>query len=123
MDKNSNILIKTIIFILAVAVACLVFFGLGNEDKTDMEIVAFCFIMFAALVTYITALISGIKKFKKIEGSDVTACGVLYLITSAITNWGFFSYFENMKTLVIVNVIEIIVFMIIFCMVMLRKKH
>ena len=121
-NKSSNILIKTIIFILAIAIACLVYFGLGKENKTDMELVAFGFLMFAALVTYITILIPSIKQFKKLEGSDVIACGVLYLIASAITNCVLFNNFEDMKSLVIVNVIEIIIFMIIFCMVMLRKK-
>ena len=121
--KNSNILIKTIVFILAIAIACLVFFGLGKENKSDMEIVSFGFIMFGAVVTYITVIISSIRIFKKIEGSDVISCGVLYLIATIITNCAFFSYFEDMKSLIIVNAIEIIVFLIIFCLVMLRKKQ
>ena len=120
--KNSNILIKTFIFILAIAVACLIFFGLGSENKSEMELVSFGFIMFGALVAYITVVISSIKLFKKIEGSDVVACGVLYLITTTITNFAFFSYFEDMKTLIIVNVIEIMIFLIIFSSIMLKKN-
>ena len=37
--KNSNLLIKTIIFILVVALTCLIFFGLGDSNKTDMELI------------------------------------------------------------------------------------
>ncbi len=121
-NKSSGALIKTIIFILAIAIACLIFFGLGNEDKSDMEIVAFGFIMFSALMAYVTILVSGIKNFKTINGSDLTACGVLYLIASIVTNWIFFTSMEDMKTLVIINIIEIIAFLIVFCSVMLRKK-
>ena len=122
-NKNSNILIKTIIFILAIAVACLIYFGLGKENKTDMELVAFGFIMFGALVAYITILIPSLKQFKKLEGSDVIAGGVLYLLATIITNSLLYDKFQDMKSLVIVNIIEIIVFMIIICSVMLRKKR
>ena len=122
-NKSSGALIKTIIFILTIAIACLIFFGLGKENKTDMEIVAFGFVMFAALITYITVLVSGIKSFKKLNGADIISCGVLYLITTVVTNFVFFSSIQDMKSLVIINVIEIIAFLIIFCMVMLRKNN
>jgi hypothetical protein len=122
-NKSSGSLIKTIIFILTIAIACLIFFGLGKENKSDMELVAFGFLMFSALVTYIMVLIPGFKQFKKLEGSDLIACGVLYLLTTIVTNCFFFDSFNDMKTLVIINVIEIIVFIIIFCGVLLRKKR
>ncbi len=121
--KSSNLLVKTIIFILAVVLSCLIFFGLGNDNKTDMELFAFGFLMFAELVLYITILIPGIKNLKKLNGADIISCGVLYTITSFITNCGFFSSFDSIKNLVIVNAIEIVIFMIIFCMVLLKKKE
>lgn len=60
-NKNSNIIVKTIIFILVACLTCLIFFGLNEDTKTEMELIAFGFLMFAELVTYISALIPGIK--------------------------------------------------------------
>lgn len=121
-SKNSNLLVKTIIFILFVALTCLIFFGLGNEDKTEMQLVAFGFILFAELVTYITVLIPGIKNLKKLVSSDITAWGSLYLITSLITNCACFSKISDIKTLVVINSIEIIIFLILICVILLKKK-
>ena len=120
--NNSNILVKTIIFILVAGLSCLLFFGLGNESKTDMELIAFGFLMFSELVTYLGILIPSIKKFKKLEESDTVAFGILYFLTSIITNCIFFNSIDTIKSLIIINTTEIIVFMIILCMLFLKKK-
>ena len=120
--KNSNLLIKTIIFILIVALTCLIFFGLGNSNKTDMELISFGFISFAELVVYLTIVIPSFINLKKLESSDFTAIGVLYFISSIILNIVFLNSFNEAKTLVIYNVIEIIIFLIIFSTLSLRRK-
>lgn len=122
-NNNSNILIKTIIFILAVALSSVLFFGLGDTSKTEMELIAFGFLMFAELVTYITILIPSIKRMKKVTESDLSSVGILYLITSIITNCISFSSIDTIKLLIIINVVEIIVFMMVFCMILLRKNN
>ena len=123
MEKNnSNILIKTIIFIALIAISCLVFFGLGKENKVDTEIVSFGFIMFSALAAYLSIIIPSIMNLKKLSTSDISACGVLYLLSSIVANCIFIHNLTKMKTLVIINIIIFIVFLIIFCSIMLRKK-
>ena len=121
-SNNSNRLIKTIIFILVVGLSCLIFFGLNDKTKTDMELIAFGFLMFAELVTYITTLIPGIKQFKKVEESDIVSCGILYLITSIVINCICFSSIESIRYLVVINIIVIMVYLILFCLILLRKK-
>ena len=123
MEKNnSNILIKTIIFISLIAISCLIFFGLGKENKVDTEIVSFGFIMFSALVAYLSIIIPSIMNLKKLSTSDISACGILYLLSSIVANCIFIHNLTIMKTLVIINIIIFIIFLIIFCSVMLRKK-
>lgn len=122
MGNNSNILVKTIIFILVVALSCLIFFGLDNEDKTDMQLVAFGFIMFAELLVYITLLIGNLKSFKKLDSSDVISWGALYFLTNIITNCAFFSSMGSIRTIIVINSIEFIIFLIILCVIMLKKK-
>jgi len=120
--KNSNILVKTIIFILVVALTSLIFFGLGSSDKTDLELISFGFITFAELIVYLMVLIPSFINLKKLESSDFIASGVLYFIGSILINLVFLNEFTEIKTLIIYNVIEIIIFLIIISMISLRKK-
>ena len=122
-NKSSNLLVKTIIFILIIGLSCLIFFGLLGDNKTDMQLAAFGFMMFAALVLYISILIPNIKSLKKLEGSDIISCGVLYTLTNVVTNCAFFSSIGSMKTLIIINIIEIMIFLILFCFLLLKKKE
>lgn len=122
-SNNSNTIIKTIIFILVVGLSCLIFFGLNEDKKTDMELIAFGFLMFAELVTYISAIIPSLKILKKVESSDIVSCGILYLITSIVINCVCFSSIDSVRYLVIVNIIVIIVYIILFCLTLLRKKE
>lgn len=122
-SNNSNTIIKTIIFILVVGLSCLIFFGLNEDKKTDMELIAFGFLMFAELVTYISAIIPSLKILKKVESSDIISCGILYLITSIVINCVCFSSIDSVRYLVIVNIIVIIVYIILFCLTLLRKKE
>lgn len=122
MEKNSNILKKTIIFILVVALSCLIFFGLGSTNKTELELVSFSFITFAEFVVYLSVLIPSFIKFKKLQKSDLIAAGILYFIASIAINLIFFNSFSDVKTLVVSNAIEIILFLIIITIISLRKN-
>ena len=39
--KNGNYLVKTILFVLVIGLSCLLFFGLGNAEKTTHELISF----------------------------------------------------------------------------------
>ena len=120
--KNSNILIKTIIFILVVALSSLIFFGLGSNNKTDLELVSFGFITFSELILYLTILIPSFINLKRLNNSDFISVGIFYFIGSIIINLIFLNNFNEIKTLVIYNIIEMIIFMILFSIISLRKK-
>lgn len=119
---SKNILIKTIIFILAVALTSLIFFGLGNEDKTEMELTAFIFLMASEFIVYLSVLIPSLLNLKKLKDSDIISCGILFMIATILINCVFFSSIKDLKTLIIYNSIDIIVFLIIFSLVSLKKK-
>ena len=120
MNKGSNALIKTIIFIIVAAITCLVFFGLGNDDKTEMELVSFGFLMFAELVVYLSVLISGMISGKNMSGADVVSTSLLYMVAVLFINY--FVKFETMRYLVIWNIIAILVYLLLFVSVLLMKK-
>ena len=120
MEKSSNSLAKTIVFIIAVAITCLVFFGLGNEDKTDMQLVSFGFLLFAELVVYLSVLLPGVLENKKLSGADVISLAILYAIAVVFLNY--FVVFEEMKHLVIYNIIAILIYLLLFAVILMGKK-
>ena len=121
-EKSSNSLIKTMIFILTVGLSCIIFFGLMEGKKTEMEYTAFGLVLFALLIVYISVLIAGIKNYKKLNSTDIVSFGILYFLTNIITNIFCFNSISSLKSLILINSIEIIIFMILICIVMLKKK-
>ncbi len=123
MEKNSsNNLIKTLIFILTIGLTCVIFFGFMDGKKAEMEYTAFGLVLFAQFIVYLSVLIAGLGKGKKLNGADIVSFGVLYFITNIITNCFCFGSIDSLKSLILINSIEMIIFMIIICIVMLKKK-
>lgn len=121
MEKNnSNILVKTMILVLFIALSCVIFFGFMEGNKTAMEYTAFGLVLFALLIVYITSIVA--KNRKKLNSSDIFSFGILYFLTNIITNIFCFNMIGNLKMLILINSIEVIIILIIICMVILKKK-
>ena len=121
-ENNSNILVKTIIFILAIALSCVIFFGFMEGAKTEIDYTAFGLILFAEFILYLAILVSSKKKEGKLNSADVTSFGALYFITNFITNCICLKSIETLKMLLLINSVEIIIFMILICIVLLKKR-
>lgn len=119
--SKSNNLIKTILFLVIVLLTCLLFFGLGNEKKEDLELVSFGFFMFSEVVLYISTLLPGLIERKNLSKADITSIGFLYLITSLFIN--FIITIKSMRTLVVINIAAILVYVILFLIILLNKKR
>ena len=119
-NKGSNSLIKTLIFLIVVSIYCLLFFGLGDSDKTDMQLASFGFIMFAILVVYLSCLIPGIVDSKNLSTADVVSAGMIYAIAAVIINHVL--VFTELKTLVVINFAAILAYLLLFTIVVLIKK-
>lgn len=117
---KNNFLIKTIMFIIVTAITCLVFFGLCSDEKTDLELVSFGFLLFAELVVYLSIIIPGMVDSKNVTGADIVSIGVLYALTVVILNYHF--SFTEMRPLIIYNVIAILIYLLVFSSVLLMKK-
>ena len=120
MEKSSNILLKTIVFVIVVAITCLLFFGLSEGDKTDVQLVSFGFLVFAEFVIYASFLLPNIIGGKKLNSADIISAGVLYGIASFILNYVI--VIGEMRPLIIYNIIAILLYLLIFAAVMLMKK-
>ncbi len=120
MEKNSNNLIKTIIFVVIVAITCLIFFGLNESDKTDVQLVSFGFILFAEFAIYASILLSTIFNERKLNSADIISTGVLYAIGSFLINT--ILNINEMRPLIIYNIIAILIYIALLSSVILIKK-
>ncbi len=114
---KSNWLFSTVAYVLVTALVCLLFFGLGDSDKTDIQLVAFGFILGALAVIYISVLVAG---FMRNKNGDVIAAGVLYAIASFFINYVF--TITTIKTLVVFNIALIIVYLLLLAILLIPKK-
>lgn len=122
--KNSNFLAKTLVFIIVLALTCLLFFGLFEEKKTDLQLVSFGFFIFAELVIYLSALLPTIfnQKFEK-NKADIISAGVLYGLASLLINCIFISYITTMRLLLVLNISLILIYLLIFTIVIIQKRR
>ena len=118
--RGSNYLIKTIIFVIIIALTCLLFFGLGNENKTDLELTGFGFLIGAEVVIMLSTILPGLIGTTNLSDADVISLGVLYGIASVIIN--IVLKLETMRTLIVLNIAAILVYLILFFVVLKNKK-
>jgi hypothetical protein len=120
LNKGSNSLIKTLVFLIIVSLYCLLFFGLGDSNKTDMQLASFGFIMFAILVVYLSSLLPGVIGSKRLTTADAVSAGMIYAIAAFIINH--IVVFTEMKTLVVINFAAILAYLLLFTIVVSMKK-
>lgn len=116
--KNNNLLVKTIVFILVLALTFLVFFGLGSEKKTEMELISFGIVVFSELLIFLSTIIPGILKKNSL---DSLSASCLYALGVLIINY--LVKFNTLKDLVVWNIALFIVYLIVLTIVLLPKKH
>ena len=121
-NRGSNTLLKTIIFLIIAGFTCLIFFGLGDTEKTDMQLVGFGFIMFAELVIYLSAILPGLIGTKNLTDADVISVGILYALGSFAINYLFLDSITEMRYLIVYNVGAILLYLLLFSIVTLTKK-
>lgn len=121
-QKNSNVLIKTIIFVIVAALSCLLFFGLGEEDKTSIQYIAFGFFMFSEVVIFISAILAGSIGSQKLTGADIISAGVLYLIANVLINFVVVNSITTNRTLIVYNCAAILAYMLIVAIVVFTKR-
>ena len=116
--KNENYFVKTILFILVLALSCLLFFGLGSSEKTTYELFSFGILVFSEFLVYISIIISNIRKDNSL---DLVLASILYAIASTFLNYVI--KVSIMKELIVWNVAVFIVYLIFVVLVVNSKKR
>lgn len=118
MEKSkNNFLVKSIIFILVVAITCLLFFGLGDDTKTTNQLISFGILVFSELLIFISIVISSLRKDKS---ADLLSLSILYTLAIIILNYVI--KISITKDLIIWNIVLFLIYLIIGLSVSFRKN-
>lgn len=117
VEKDNNMVVKTVVFLLVAGLTSLLFFGLGTEEKTQLELISYGVLMFSEFLIYISIIISNKQGNKSM---DLFYASVLYAIAAVILNYVF--KLTIVKQLVIWNIAIFMVYLIIVVIVTTKKK-
>lgn len=114
---KSSILKKSLVFILIVILSFLLFFGLGDLEKTTNQLISFGILIFSELLIFLSIILPSIKS-KSIE--DLLSASVLYTFMTIILNYIIRPSLT--KSLIVWNVALFIIYLIIVIIVCFKKK-
>lgn len=116
-EKNKNYIVKSIVFLLIVGLTCLLFFGLGNPEKTTNELIAFGILVFSEVLIFMSVVICNLLS-KDVD--DALAASSLYALATIILNY--IIKLSVTKDLIIWNIVIFVVYLIILLLATTRKK-
>ena len=117
MKEKNNYLVKSIIFILVIAISCLLFFGLGSATKTTNQLISFGVLVFSEVLIFASIIISSLKKDKS---SDLLSLSILYTLATLILNY--LIKISVTKDLIIWNIVLFLIYLIIGLSLVSRKN-
>ena len=82
--KNNNTMLKTIVFALVAGLTCLLFFGLGEVEKTQPELISFGVLLFSEILIYISLIIPDKTGHNSM---DLFYASILYVIAALVLNY------------------------------------
>lgn len=115
--KNGNYLVKTILFVLVIGLSCLLFFGLGNAEKTMNELLSFGILAFSEFLIYVSIIVSNMLKD---DSMDLVLASIIYTFASTILNYVI--KLSVIKELIVWNIAVFMIYLIIVVIVVTSRK-
>lgn len=121
MKKKKNLILVSLL-ILLLCISFLVFFGLFNDKKSSIDNIAFIFTIFTEFLIFINLVILLNKKTDTFLVSGTCSTMFLYIVCSIILNGLLKGLFTSSRSLIVVNIILILVYLFINFVILLFKK-
>lgn len=121
MKKKKNLILVSLL-ILLLCISFLVFFGLFNDKKSSIDNIAFIFTIFTEFLIFINLVILLNKKTDTFLVSGTCSTMFLYIVCSIILNVLLKGLFTSSRSLIVVNIILILVYLFINFVILLFKK-
>ena len=122
MSKNKKY-ITIIGLIIAILFSFLIFFGIGNAEKTQMQISSFIFVLLTEIIIFANIIILTSKKLNTFAIAGISSSTIIYAIISLIVNILFVGVFKTIRTNLVFNFGLLLIYVFVVVMVMLFKKE
>ena len=122
MSKNKKY-ITIIGLIIAILFSFLIFFGIGNAEKTQMQISSFIFVLLTEIIIFVNIIILTSKKLNTFAIAGISSSTIIYAIISLIVNILFVGVFKTIRTNLVFNFGLLLIYVFVVVMVMLFKKE
>ena len=122
MSKNKKY-ITIIGLIIAILFSFLIFFGIGNAEKTQMQISSFIFVLLTEIIIFANIIILTSKKLNTFAIAGISSSTIIYAIISLIVNILFVGVFKTIRTNLVFNFGLLLLYVFVVVMVMLFKKE
>lgn len=121
MKEKRNLILIVALFIV-IAFTLLLFFGVGNNEKTGIQICGIIFTIITELIVFGNILFMNNKKLNTFMIAGLSSTSFLYAICSIIFNSILFGVFKTIKSIFIFNFALLLVYLFIDTMIFLFKK-
>ena len=122
MSRNKKVIL-TVALLIIIALSFLLFFGIGEVEKTQEQIVRFVFIIIDEVIVYGAILWATRKKCSAFSNIGVIGTTSIYTIISLIFNLLFIEIFKTVKNILVFNFSILLLFAFILTIVILLKKE
>ena len=122
MSKNKKY-ITIIGLIIAILFSFLIFFGIGNAEKTQMQISSFIFVLLTEIIIFANIIILTSKKLNTFAIAGISSSTIIYAIISLRVYFLFVGVFKTIRTNLVFNFGLLLIYVFVVVMVMLFKKE
>lgn len=122
--KNKKNVILCISLLIVIAFSMLLFFGIGELEKTGIQISAFIFIILTEVIVFANAMIyTSSKKLNTFLIAGLGSTTFLYTIASLLFNVLLRGVFATLKGILIFNFSLLLIYLFISFIIILFKKE
>ena len=116
MSKNKKY-ITIIGLIIVILFSFLIFFGIGNAEKTQMQISSFIFVLLTEIIIFANIIILTSKKLNTFAIAGISSSTIIYAIISLIVNILFVGVFKTIRTNLVFNFGLLLIYVFVVVMV------
>ena len=120
-DKKNIILCFSLVILLIFTM--LLFFGIGDVNKSGIQICSIIFILITELLVFGNIILFRIKKFNAFLTAGLSSTLFIYTLSTLIFNVFLLSIFKTIKGILIFNFSLLLIYLFISTMIFLFKKE
>lgn len=122
MKEKKNIIL-CIALLMVIALSMILFFGIGESEKTGVQISSFVFIMIIELIVFANTMLMINKRLNTFAIAGLSSTTFLYVVCSLLFNVLLKGIFTTVRGILVLNFSLLLVYLFIDTIIILFKKE